>query len=164
MAKGTLNDVLRYLHTFVDPESAKDLTDAELLERFRGQREETAFAILLQRHGPMVFALCRRVLHDLHAAEDAFQATFLVLVRKADSIRGRDSLANWLYRVAQRVAQRARAQDAKRRTRERRPTDRQSAESLDETTWRELRLVLDEEIGGLPEKYRAPLVLCYLAG
>jgi DNA-directed RNA polymerase specialized sigma24 family protein len=81
MAKGTLNDVLRYLHTFVDPESAKDLTDAELLERFRGQREETAFAILLQRHGPMVFALCRRVLHDLHAAEDAFQATFLVLVR-----------------------------------------------------------------------------------
>jgi RNA polymerase sigma factor (sigma-70 family) len=111
----------------------------------------------------MVLAACRRVLRDRHEAEDAFQATFLVFVRKAGSIRQRDSVAGWLHRVAVRIARRARGRAA------RRPgplpcTDVPGRESPDEVLWRDLRPVLDEEINRLPEKYRRPFVLCYLEG
>jgi RNA polymerase sigma factor (sigma-70 family) len=164
MAESTLNDILRHLRGVCAAEAGRDLTDGELLERFVARREETAFALLVQRHGPMVLAVCRRVLHDVHAAEDAFQAAFLVLARRSASIRKRGSLASWLHAVAQRIALRARARAAAQRSRERQAADMARAAALDELTWRELRSILDEEIGALPERYRAPVVLCYLEG
>ncbi len=112
----------------------------------------------------MIFNLCRRLLGDAHEAEDVFQATFLVLVRDVRSIRGKDSLASWLYGVAQRIAVRARAQSAARRRRERKAEHMAESRLVDDLTLSELRTVLDEEIGALPEKYRAPIILCYLEG
>jgi RNA polymerase sigma factor (sigma-70 family) len=164
MANRTLAAVLHHLRTLATAEAGRDLSDTELLERFRCRREETAFAILLQRHGPMVLGVCRRVLDNLQDAEDAFQATFLVLVRNASSIRKGQSLASWLYGVAQRVAIKARKQAASRRTREQHVTAMAHTESIDELTWQELRPILDQELAALPEKYRAPLVLRYLEG
>ena len=99
-----LRDMLRHLRRLCETEAARDLGDSELLERFVTSREESAFAILVQRHGPMVLSVCRRVLKNQHAAEDAFQATFLVLVRKSHSVRKRSSLGSWLHGVAQRIA------------------------------------------------------------
>ncbi len=163
MASGSLNDVLDYLRSLSGPATG-DLSDLALLERADRHRDETAFAILLQRHGPMVLAVCRRILHDPHAAEDAFQATFLVLLRKAGSIRNHASLAGWLHRVAQRVSLRARAQAEKRSRRERRFETMPSHRTLDDITWKDLRAVLDEELGQLPEKYQSALVLHYLEG
>ena len=93
MPAASLSHVLRHLRTLSEAEATRDLSDSELLERFRVHREETAFALLVQRHGPMVLGVCRRLLDDAHAAEDAFQATFLILVRKAASIRKRGSVA-----------------------------------------------------------------------
>jgi RNA polymerase sigma factor (sigma-70 family) len=145
-------------------DEVRDLNDAELLRRFLALREEAAFAVLVQRHGPMVLGVCRRVLGDAHGAEDAFQATFIVLVRRAASLACTGSLANWLYTVAQRIASKARAQAAARRLRERRSAEMPRSQPLDEPTWQELRSVLDDEIGRLPEKYRAPIVLCYFEG
>ena len=164
MAAAPLAAVLQHLRLLAAAEANRDLSDAELLERFRRQREETAFAILLQRHGPMVLSVCRRVLHNPHDAEDAFQATFLVLVRSACAIRKGQSLASWLYGVAQRVATKARKQAAARRTREQRGAAMPRIQSSDDLGWQELRAILDEELAMLPEKYRAPLVLCYLEG
>src|SRR5262249_49931990 len=126
------------------------------------RREETAFALLLQRHGPMVLGVCGRILDNLHDAEDAFQATFLVLARNAPSVRKSQSLASWLYGVAQRVATKARKQAASRRHREQQVAAMAPTEAIDERTWRELRPILDEELAALPERYRAPLVLRYL--
>jgi RNA polymerase sigma factor (sigma-70 family) len=164
MAKAPLAAVLHHLRLLAAAQPDRDLSDAELLERFRRQREETAFAILLQRHGPMVLSVCRRVLHNPHDAEDAFQATFLALVRSAGSIRKGQSLASWLYGVAQRVATKARKQAASRRTREQRGAAMPRIQPIDVLAWQELRPILDEELATLPEKYRAPLVLCYLEG
>jgi RNA polymerase sigma factor (sigma-70 family) len=164
MPRTPLDDVLRYLRRSFAAHAARDLTDGELLERFVNQREEAAVTILVQRHGPMVLSVCRRVLGDSHGAEDAFQATFMVLVRRASSIGRREPLGGWLYGVAQRIALKARAQAAARRQRERRFAPMPCADSLDDVTWRELRSVLDEEIGRLPEKYRTPIVLCYFEG
>src|SRR5262249_8357821 len=103
-------------------------------------------------------------LSDAHAAEDCFQATFLVLVRRAASLDRQQPLGGWLHGVAQRIALRAKAQTAAQRERERRAGHMPRAASVDEQTWQELRAVLDEEIGRLPEKYRTPIVLCYLEG
>jgi RNA polymerase sigma factor (sigma-70 family) len=164
MSQNTVHDMLRHLRGLCETEAGRDLDDGQLLERFLVRREETAFAILVQRHGPMVLGVCRRVLKDVHAAEDAFQAAFLVLVRRSASIRKRGSLASWLYRVAQRIALRARARELAQRDRERRCVQMPPGETLDELTWQEVRTVLDEEVGALPERYRAPVVLCYLEG
>jgi RNA polymerase sigma factor (sigma-70 family) len=164
MANGKLETVLRHLHKLAEADTAKDLTDGQLLERFRARGEETAFAQLVQRHGPMVLATCRRALSNLHDAEDAFQATFLVLARKADSIRKQQSLGSWLYGVACRIAAKARAQACRRQQREKQAAAMKHSEPVGETTWQELRAVLDEELGRLAEKYRAPVVLCYLEG
>jgi RNA polymerase sigma factor (sigma-70 family) len=112
----------------------------------------------------MVLAVCRRVLRDSHDADDAFQATFLVLVRKAGSIAQPELLGNWLYGVAYRVAVKARANAARRSTYERRAPAMSLVDPMMEVTGRELRSVLDAELSHLPEKYRAPLVLCYLEG
>ena len=150
MAKSAFGEVLRYLHKCA-LQGACDLTDRELLERFHSHRDEDAFTFLVRRHGPMVYGVCRRLLRGSQEAEDAFQATFLVLIRLTSSIRRWESLGSWLYRVAQRIALRARAQTAARRNREREASTMEP--QRDDLTWQELRLALDEEIGKLSEKY-----------
>jgi RNA polymerase sigma factor (sigma-70 family) len=144
------------------------LTDAQLLERFAARHEdgaELAFEALVERHGPMVFRVCHGVLGDEHAAEDAFQATFLVLARKARSLWVKDSLGSWLHGVAHRVASRARSDAARRRRHERRLAEsrgRRECEVLPDRQRPEAWAILSEEIARLPETYRAPVVLCYL--
>jgi RNA polymerase sigma-70 factor (ECF subfamily) len=138
--------------------------DGELLERFVRWRDEAAFEELLRRHGPMVLGVCRRILHDRHEADDAFQATFLVLVRKAASIVKRPSVGSWLHGVAFRIAWKVRAHTERRRTFERRAVNRTTADPVEEVLWQDLLPVLDEEVNRLPEKYREPVVLCYLEG
>jgi RNA polymerase sigma factor (sigma-70 family) len=143
--------------------AATDASEGELLERFVRQGDQDAFAALLQRHGPMVLGVCRRLLDEADA-EDAFQATFLVLVRRAGAIRKSSSVASWLYGVALRVSRRARADAARRRHREGRAVPPTGEDVAAQTERRELRPILDEELDRLPERYRAPLVLCYLEG
>ena len=141
-------------------------TDAWLLHRFASHRDEAAFATLVERHGPLVLSVCRRVLATVQDAEDAFQATFLVLARKAGAIREPNLLGNWLYGVASRIARRARVVANKRQARETRmrrlPAAPASASVAGESA--DLRLVLDEELSRLPEKYRLAAGLCYLEG
>ena len=140
------------------------LSDGQLLEWFIQQRAQAAFTALVRRHGPMVMSVCRRVLRNSHDAEDAFQATFLVLAEKASRLRQPELLANWLYGVAYRTALHARQRAARRSEREREAASPSSTSSDSEIEDREMRRVLDEELQALPEKYRAPLVLCYLEG
>jgi RNA polymerase sigma factor (sigma-70 family) len=140
------------------------LPDGLLLERFVRERDEAAFELLLWRHGPMVLNLCRRLLRHEQDAEDAFQATFLVFVRKAGSVSKREGVGGWLYRVAYRVALRAQAAAVRRARRERPAVDVMAPEPADGVEQRDLRPVLHEEINRLPEPYRAAVVLCYLEG
>jgi RNA polymerase sigma factor (sigma-70 family) len=161
MAGRPLSLVLQHVRGLA---AAPDTTDAELLGRIAAGREEAAFAAVLARHGPLVFGVCRRVLGDVQDAEDAFQATFLVLARRAASIRRPASLASWLYGVASRVALDAKTRAARRRLHEWRAAARPQGEPADEAVWADVRRVLDEEVRRLPEKYRAPLVLHYLEG
>src|SRR5215469_11153021 len=112
------NSFLHYIRHLIGSDPAADLTDRQLLERFLADRDETAVEGLVRRYGPLVFGVCHRVLHDTHAAEDAFQATFLVLIRKAPALIYCERLGGWLYRVAYRLALRARANEARRRQRE----------------------------------------------
>src|SRR5438067_1623034 len=128
----TLRHVLNHLRRLSNAEAARDLADGELLERFRARHEEAAFTLLVQRHGPMVLSVCQRILHDSHAAEDAFQAVFLVLARQSASIRRRESLASWLYGVAQRISLRARAKAATQYRRESETRTMACREPLDE--------------------------------
>jgi RNA polymerase sigma-70 factor (ECF subfamily) len=137
------------------------MTDGELLESYIRQRDEAAFEALLRRHGPMVLGVCRRILHNAADAEDAFQATFLVLVRKAASVMPRALVGNWLYGVAHNTAIKAKAMNSRRRTKE-----SQAAQTArpDPEGSQQLQATLDEELSRLPEKYRAPIVLCELEG
>jgi RNA polymerase sigma factor (sigma-70 family) len=146
------------------PPLAPDLSDAELLEQFTTGRDQEAFTALVRRHGPMVLGVCRRVLRDRHDAEEAFQLTFLVLVRKAPGLRQADRLAGWLYGVADRISRKARVAAARREAHERAAGPGRVAVDGSDPARQEVRDVLDEEMGTLPEKYRAPLVLCYLEG
>lgn len=139
-------------------------TDAQLLEEFVARRSDSAFASLLARHGPMVLSVCRRFLPNAHDAEDAFQATFLVLVRKAASIRRRELLANWLYGVAQKIAARARSRAARQPLNDEAGINMASAAGTIETLDIDLQRVLHKEINRLPAKYRGPVVLCYVEG
>ncbi len=139
-------------------------TDGQLLEHFIARRDETAFEALLRRHGPMVRGVCRRILGDVHDADDAFQATFLVLVRKADSVRPREAVGNFLYGVAYRTALEARRRMARRRMREMPLPNVPQPESESSDLWQELRPLLDREVSRLSEKYRLPVVLCELEG
>ncbi len=126
---------LRYLRTLYRVGVVGDLTDGQLLERFVAGRDESAeagFAALVERHGPMVLRVCRQILGDAHDAEDAFQATFLVLARRAGSVRKRESVASWLYGIAQRVARRSQADAARRREHERRRAAMTTMESSDD--------------------------------
>jgi RNA polymerase sigma factor (sigma-70 family) len=138
------------------------MTDGQLLGRFLGARDEAAFEALVRRHGPMVLGVCRRVLRNAHDAEDAFQAAFLVLAKKAASLTQRELVGNWLYGVAYRAALQTRAA---RGTRERQVSEMPEPEVVEPAdVWGDLRPVLDEELNRLPEKYRAPVVLCDLEG
>jgi RNA polymerase sigma factor (sigma-70 family) len=157
-----LYNLLQRLRRSADP-SGGGLSDAELLLRFVRQRDEAAFELLVWRHGPMVLGVCRRVLCDAYEAEDAFQATFLALVRKADSIARGGAVAPWLYRVAFRIALRARATAAQRQARSGLPSDLAAPEA-DSPVERDWQPILDEEIDRLPERYRLPVVLCHLQG
>jgi RNA polymerase sigma factor (sigma-70 family) len=139
-------------------------SDRDLLERFTRGRDEDAFAALLRRHGPMVWRVCRRVVRCSGDAEDAFQATFLRLARHAGSIRARESAAGWLYSVAGNVARKLRDAAARRTRLERLAPPRAGVDPLTDVSARELLDTLDHELNRLPEKYRAPLVLCYLEG
>ncbi|MGH7225175.1 MAG: RNA polymerase sigma factor, partial [Gemmataceae bacterium] len=140
------------------------LGDEQLLERFARRREEAAFAALVRRHGSMVLGVCRRVLRHSHDAEDAFQATFLVLANKAQGLKNPELLANWLYGVAYRTALHARNRSARHDRREREAAAMSVPGNDADSSAQELSRILDEELSRLPEKYRTPLVLCYLQG
>ncbi len=161
MAYGSLETVLHYLRRLRGIDEEDDL----LLARYVGQRDESAFAALVQRHGPLVWGACARMLPDGGDAEDAFQATFLVLARKAHALRRPGSLAPWLHEVACRTAAKARALRARRLAREQAaPPPPPRAEGEPEIVWREVRAAIDEEVNRLPERYRVPFALCYLEG
>jgi RNA polymerase sigma factor (sigma-70 family) len=144
--------------------TTEDPADHLLLERFVTHRDEAAFGALVRRHGALVLGVCRRLLHHEQDAEDAFQATFLVLARSAASIRKRASLRSWLYGVAHRVARRAGYSRRQRYARETLLNDVPAGEETPEWSRRELQAVLDDEISRLPERYRSPVLLCYLEG
>ncbi|MFO0967230.1 MAG: sigma-70 family RNA polymerase sigma factor [Gemmataceae bacterium] len=138
-------------------------TDGQLLERFFRQHDETAYGELIKRHGPMILAVCRRVLRHHHDAEDAFQATFLVLARKGAAIRDGQSVGGWLFQVAYRLALRLRAAERRRRAA---PLSAMASEPIQSVrdTGDGVRAILDEELTRLPDQYRAAVVLCYLEG
>jgi RNA polymerase sigma-70 factor (ECF subfamily) len=159
-----MNRLLRHIHRAALLHARDGATDAQLVESFVARRDEAAFEALLRRHGPMVMAVCRRVLRHAQDAEDAFQATFLVLARKAGSLRSRDLLGNWLYGVAQRTAMKARALSAKRRTKERQAGHLSELKVQADGPSDELLARLDAELSRLPDKYRVPIVLCELDG
>jgi RNA polymerase sigma factor (sigma-70 family) len=166
MRGGPQGSVLRSLETLFGAGSATGMSDRELLVRFLARRDEgaeAAFAALVARHGPLVWSVCRSMSSDAHAAEDAFQATFLILVRKAGSIRRRETLGPWLYGVARRVAVRAKVASRRRRQQEERGAE-MKANSQPVLTPQEELEALHEEIGRLPEKYRSAVVLCHLEG
>jgi RNA polymerase sigma factor (sigma-70 family) len=154
--------LLDYVRRFTRGDAATD-GDALLLQRFLDRRDEDAFAALVARHAPMVYGVCHRLLGDAHDAEDAFQATFLVLARKAGSIWPRGAVAAWLYGVARRVARKARSAGHRQTVALGDPVDRRP-DPLDQVTARELLAVLDEEIERLPQAYRLPILLCCLEG
>jgi RNA polymerase sigma factor (sigma-70 family) len=164
MATGQLGVVLRHIHRLAGVRESEELTDAQLLQQFTARHDEGAFAALVQRHGPMVLGVCRRVLQNAHDAEDAFQATFLILVRKAAAIDQRGALGGWLHQVAHRTAFRARDRRASRRQHERQAPTMHLPDSIAAVVWRDLQQVLDEEVSRLPDRYREPFVLCYLQG
>jgi RNA polymerase sigma factor (sigma-70 family) len=159
-----LHNLLSHLHRAVGAPDGD--SDSRLLERFVRKRDATAFELIVWRHERLVRGVCRRLLGDGHDADDAFQATFLVLVRKAASVGKGAALASWLYKVASRCALRLRARTARRNRRQAHGVD-VAALPAPEVPAREEAIpgpLLDEEIQALPEKYRAPLVLCYLEG
>jgi RNA polymerase sigma factor (sigma-70 family) len=165
MTDGPINSPTRGRSASEFRHAREEETDQQLVARFVARRDEAAFAALVKRHGPMVLAACRRVLCDVHEAEDACQATFLVLARKAGSLRRPELLANWLYGVAFRAARKAQRQAAQYRAH---AATRGSAmlaiDSTAEVVWQDLRPVLDGELQRLPGKYRTAVVLCYLEG
>ncbi|HZT80962.1 MAG TPA: RNA polymerase sigma factor, partial [Gemmataceae bacterium] len=164
MPRGSLNSLVRHIRQLVGPSAEAGLTDAELLRRFVGERDETAFALLVERHGRLVRSVCRHLLANEEDVEDAFQATLLVLARKAAGIRKQRSVASWLYGVAYRTALKARTSHARRQKHERRAEVPSPRGPTSEAALRELQAILDEEVGRLPEKFRAPFVLCCLEG
>jgi RNA polymerase sigma factor (sigma-70 family) len=170
LASDSASSITKHIDALFRTGTAIGLSDGCLLDRFRGgpaDQAEVAFAVLVERHGPMVFHVCRRILGDRHDAEDAAQAVFLLLARQARSIRRSDSVASWLYGVATRVATRARLDAIRRRLRERKGAERSMAirdvdhgERDASGSWPELY----QELGRLPERFRLPILLCQLEG
>jgi RNA polymerase sigma factor (sigma-70 family) len=159
-----MNNVVSQIRFLAVRRESGGPSDAELVERFLAHREETAFASLVQRHGPMVLGVCRRLLDDEHDAEDAFQATFLVLFRKAPTLRPRSCVGPWLYGVARRTALKARSLLMRRRRVETLAGRQRSIVMIPGDMHSDLRPLLDEELDYLPAKYRDPLILCLLQG
>jgi RNA polymerase sigma factor (sigma-70 family) len=155
--------LIRFVRRIAVSEST-ETADAPLVRRFAQCGDAEAFATLVQRHGPMVFGVCQRMLGDHHEAEDCFQATFLILARRARAVGRPELVGGWLHGVACRVAARARQVRARRRARERQVVDVPATDSTPELIWTDLRPVLDEEVARLPDRIRLPFVLCYLDG
>lgn len=165
MVASGLNAVLEHVCNLVNPEETRRLIDQQLLHLYLDDRSQDAFAELLRRHQRMVWNVCRDALPCREDAEDAFQATFVVLARKAGSIRKHDSLASWLHGVAHRVALRARRDAARRQARDRQASAMaQTTQRVSEKTWSDVQAALSAEIERLPAKFKAPLVLCHLEG
>jgi RNA polymerase sigma factor (sigma-70 family) len=175
MAGRQMDAVVQHIRQLAEGAKASSLTDQQLLQRFVQSKDEAAFASLVRRHGPMILSLCRRLLHHVQDAEDVFQATFLVLARKATAIRKQESVGSWLYGVAYRLALKTKTQTARCHKHplnhrfafaDRWRNDKSSGEvdPLSEITWHEVCTALDEELARLPDRCRAPLVLCYLQG
>lgn len=164
MAASRINDVVDYLRKTMLLHDGAGLTDGQLLGCFIEQGDDAALAALVRRHGPLVWSVCRRVLVDHHDAEDAFQATFLVLVRKAASIEPREMVANWLYGVATRTAGKAKAMRTKRKWREKQSMPMPEPVASEPDRGNDLHDQLHEALAGLPDKFRAPMILCYLEG
>jgi len=164
MATSQMSEVIHHLRRAVLLRDGAGLTDGQLLEDYLSRRDQAALAALVRRHGPMVWGVCRRLLRNHHDAEDAFQATFLVLVRKAASIVPRQMVANWLYGVAHQTALNARAAAARRRERERQVAEMPEPAVAEQDLWDDLQPLLDAELSRLPEKYRAVIILCDLEG
>jgi len=163
MASGRDGAVLRHVGRIFGSGTVAGMSDGQLLERFAARRDPAAFEALLDRHGPMVLAVCRGLLADPNDADDAFQATFLVLARRAGAVRVDSSLGPWLHGVTHRVAARCRAAAARRLTDRGAGVEALPAPPIDPDLG-DLRRALHEEVARLPEKYRAPIVLCYLQG
>jgi RNA polymerase sigma factor (sigma-70 family) len=163
MAGENQGAVLLGIERIFNQGSLTGLSEGQLLHRF-ATGDPGAFEALVMRHGPMVRSVCRRMLYDSCDVEDAFQATFLVLLRKAGALRDAEALSPWLHGVAYRVAARIRAHSARRPVEESRSARPEAVESACDLERTELRALLDEEIGHLPEKYRRAVVLCYLEG
>jgi RNA polymerase sigma factor (sigma-70 family) len=164
MAASSMAEFIQHLRGAMAAQDRAGLTDGQLLEQFLNRRDEVALTALVRRHGPMVWGVCRRVLGHHHDAEDAFQATFLVLLRKAATIVPREMVANWLYGVARQTALRAGATASRRKGRERLVADIPEPAVLSEDPDGALNGLVDEELGRLPDKYRAVIVLCDLQG
>jgi RNA polymerase sigma factor (sigma-70 family) len=164
MADTQLTTVVRHIRRLVGSSEIQDRSDGQLVHDFHAGQDERAFSALVDRHGAMVLRVCRHVLQHTEDAEDAFQATFLVLARKAGSLQRSQSVAGWLRGVAYRIALQARRNAARRQTREARTQSRPSVNPSTEVAWREVQLILHEEIERLPEKYRTPFVFCCLEG
>src|SRR5947209_6337491 len=163
MANGDLRTGLEHLRRVLLASGGGGLTDGELMGRFVAARDEAAFEALVHRHGPMVLGICRRLLGNGPDAEDAFQATFLILARKASSVVKREAVGSWLFAVAQRTAREARAVLARRRSRERQVDEmpHPAVAPAEPDDWRPL---LDREVARLPQKYREAIVLYHLEG
>ncbi len=159
MAVRRLSEVIHNLRS-ATLNDARQATDGDLVGQFVERQDDAAFATLVQRHSAMVWGVCRRVIGNHHDAEDAFQATFLVLARKAASIRPRDLVANWLHGVAHRTALKARSMTAKRQVREKQVKDMPEPVAGAQASWAEFEAIIDPELTALPEKYRIALLLC----
>src|SRR5262245_21496171 len=161
MSISQMTEMIQHVRRAVLLSDGAGLTDGQLLESFIGRREEAALAALVRRHSPMVWGVCRRLLFNHADAEDAFQATFLVLVRRAASVMPRDMVANWLYGVAYRTALKVRGSVARRAGRERQVKAMPVVEAVavKQELWNDL---LDQELNSLPDKHRAVIVLCDL--
>jgi RNA polymerase sigma factor (sigma-70 family) len=162
MKRSAMQLGIRRLRQKLAAPRAADESDEQLLHAFLHSRDEAAFAVVVRRHGPMVLHVCRRVLGHQQDAEDAFQATFLVLARNAASLHNKIALASWLHGTAYRIAMKAKQSAARRRKYEGQTPTRSSADPSEELSWREVRALLDEEIARLPETYRSVFVLCCL--
>jgi RNA polymerase sigma factor (sigma-70 family) len=156
--------VLQRVRKLATAQGARQQSDLQVLQQFIAEHDESAFAVLVRRHGGMVLEVARGVLRHQQDAEDVFQAVFLVLARKAHTIRKHQALSSWLHGVAFRLALKVKSRSDRRRDREARAADRSAENSADDLTLRELRVLVHEELYRLPEKYRAPLLLCYWEG
>jgi DNA-directed RNA polymerase specialized sigma24 family protein len=159
MASKHLGAAIRQIHLLFGEGTLGGLPDPQLVQRYVADRDEAAFTALVQRHGPMVLAVCRGVLADPHDADDAFQATFLLFARKAGSLWIDGSLAGWLHRVAWRIALQVKTAAARRRDRERRAAEMAGPQCGPGPSWDDTHQIVHQEIDRLPERYRKPIVL-----